>query len=176
MDYSVSVRHHFERRRIQVTKNSGHARRSFHSASSTSLESDLLPKLQNGTLIEVNEKIWTFSSRFRTLKQLWGYEGSTHVPQEKVSSATSNDFNFYNDFSVKIKKKFYKKNYFSKTKSFQNLILRGLNQVTKTHFSAKFEPNRRPTVRTLNMDCTVQHEFCALWIGVNAYHRFYEIQ
>ena len=53
------------------------------------------------------------------------------------------------DFSKKIKEKFQKKIFFSKSKSFHRTILRGLNQLTKTHFSAKNEPNRGPTVRTL---------------------------
>ena len=69
--------------------------------------------------------------------------------RKKYESGGQGRSTFFNDFSVKIEEKIYKKNYFSKTESFQKLILRGLNQLTKTHFSAKFEPNRRPTVRTL---------------------------
>ena len=53
------------------------------------------------------------------------------------------------DFSKKIEKKFQKKIFFSKTKSFHKTILRGLNTLTITHLSAKNEPNRGPTVRTL---------------------------
>ena len=53
------------------------------------------------------------------------------------------------DFSKKIEKKFQKNFFFSKTKSFHKKLLRALNHLTISHFSAKFEPNRGPTVRTL---------------------------
>ena len=60
-------------------------------------------------ITELNEKISPLSSRFRTLKQLWGRWVNTQVQQDKKWNATSSDFNFKNWFFEKNPEKSSKK-------------------------------------------------------------------
>ena len=105
------------------------------------------------------EKLLKFTELFHHFPlisaQFREFEGTQDIlkTNKKEKSGVNMCYQFFKiDFSKKIEKKIQKKIFFSETKSFYKTILIGLNHLTITHFSTKFEPNRGTTVRTLVID------------------------